>query len=147
MARSCSAALGLEIRMPPPRRGILMSEVGCRYKVHRDGEEKRMPLSPHDFLDRWFEHVPPRALRMIRRSGLYSNSSGAIRERVREQLAAESVSSQATSSVSAASSEVCPLDRERCPLCNTCVSVTVVYRPSARVFSVVRQAHVYSRPP
>jgi hypothetical protein len=122
-------------------------EIVFRYKDHRDGKEKRMPLSPAEFLTRWFEHVPPRALRMIRRSGLYSNSSGAIREQVREQLAAQSESASATDSASLAASEVCPVDRQRCPLCNTLVSVTVVYRPPSRVFPVVRQSHVYPRPP
>lgn len=126
---------------------VCSDEIVFRYKDHRDGLEKRMPLSTHDFLSRWFEHVPPRALRMIRRSGLYSNSSRAMRVRVCEQLAAESDPAQSTSSVSATSSEVSPLDRERCPLCNTCVSVTVVSRPLANLFSVIRQSHNYSRPP
>ena len=53
---------------------VTAEQIVFRYRDHRDGQEKRMPLSPHDFLTRWFEHVPPRGLRMIRRSGCYSNS-------------------------------------------------------------------------
>ena len=53
---------------------VTADEVAFQYRDHRDGQQKRMKLSPHDFLTRWFEHVPPKGLRMIRRSGVYANN-------------------------------------------------------------------------
>jgi len=50
------------------------SEVAFLYHDHRDGVQKKMKLTPDKFLNRWFEHVPPRGLRTIRHSGLYANS-------------------------------------------------------------------------
>lgn len=103
--------------------------VTFRYKDHRDGSEQLMTLTPHDFLSRWFEHVPPRGLRMIRRSGLYGNSCGDVRKQVRKQLAAAHCVA-ATPPAAVAASRVTPLDPEQCPVCNTCVTVRYVSRPS-----------------
>lgn len=94
--------------------------VTFRYKDHRDGTQQLMKLTPHDFLSRWMEHVPPRGLRMIRRSGLYANSLGEVRKRIAEQLAA------APPVVAAAG--VTPLDPAQCPVCNTFVTVRFVSR-------------------
>jgi len=116
-------------------------QVVFRYRDHRDGQEKRMPLTPHDFLSRWFEHVPPRGLRMIRRSGLYANSCAGIRTRICNQLA--SAAPEAT----AAATRVSRLDPEECPLCNTAVVTRVVCRPSVTLFHVLRRAVALTRPP
>jgi len=99
-----------------------------RYVDHRDGVEKKMKLTPHEFLSRWFEHVPPRSLRTIRHSGLYANCCARVRRTICAQLESES-SSHAASEPRAAAARVSSLDRERCPRCNTCVSVRQVYRP------------------
>ena len=100
--------------------------VTFRYKDHRDESTQLMKLTPHDFLSRWFEHVPPRALRMIRRSGCYANSPGDVRKQICEQLAAERRTTQ--TGRPAGSAEVNPLDREQCPVWNTCVTVRIVTR-------------------
>lgn len=107
--------------------GVSDQAITFRYKDHRDGRVQLMTLTPHEFLSRWFEHVPPRGLRMIRRSGLYANSSGDVRTSIREQLAA-SQSVPTTTAATIAASRVIPLDPEQCPVCNTCVSVRAVSR-------------------
>ena len=101
--------------------------VTFRYKDHRDGTQQLMKLAPHDFLSRWMEHVPPRGLRMIRRSGLYANSLGDVRKRIGEQLAAQHPAPAAAPPVVAAAG-VTPLDPAQCPVCNTCVKVRFVSR-------------------
>ena len=68
------------------------SEVVFLYHDHRDGEQKKMKLTPHEFLDRWFEHVPPRSLRIIRRGGLYSNCWRRKRQAIAAQLEPQSSS-------------------------------------------------------
>ena len=67
------------------------SEIAFRYRDYRDGREKLMRLAPAAFLDRWFEHVPPRGLRMIRRSGLYANCHAALRQRIRQRTSSARV--------------------------------------------------------
>jgi hypothetical protein len=104
------------------------SEVVFRYVDHRDGVEKKMKVTPQEFLNRWFEHVPPRGLRTIRRSGLYANCCGKVRQAICAQLEPES-SSPAASEPRVAAARVGSLDHERCPCCNTCVTVREVYRP------------------
>lgn len=106
---------------------VTADEVMFRYRDHRDGQQKLMKLSPQDFLTRWFEHVPPKGLRMIRRSGLYSNSSADCRAQICRQLNAESPAEAATAET--ARSGVRPLDREVCPVCNTEVRTTVLSQP------------------
>ena len=86
-----------------------------------------MKPAPHDFLSRWMEHVPPRGLRMIRRSGLYANSLGDVRMRIGEQLTAEHPAPAAAPPVAAAAG-VTPLDPDQCPVCNVCVKVRFVSR-------------------
>ena len=111
------------------RRLVSISDeaVTFRYKDHRDGTQQLMKLTPHDFLSRWMEHVPPRGLRMIRRSGLYANSLAEVRKRIGEQLAAQHPAPAAAPPVVAAAG-VTPLDPEQCPVCNTCVKVRFVSR-------------------
>lgn len=104
------------------------SEVVFLYHDHRDGEQKKMKLTPAEFLDRWFEHVPPRGLRAIRHSGLYANCWRRKRQVIAAQLEPQSTSG-AASEPRAAAAKVVSLDRERCPRCNTCVTVREVYRP------------------
>jgi hypothetical protein len=116
-------------------------QVVFRYRDHRDGQEKRMRLTPHEFLSRWFEHVPPRGLRMIRRSGLYANSCAGVRTRICRQLASESP--EAT----AAATRVSSLDPEECPVCNTAVSTRVVCRPRLPTFYVPQRSVALTRPP
>jgi hypothetical protein len=114
------------------------SQVVFRYRDHRDGVEKRMKLTPEEFLSRWFEHVPPRQLRMIRRSGLYANCNGAVRQTIRAQLTSISPA-ESTAEPRAAAAQVPALDPPRCPRCNTCVTVRSVYHPPL-VFAPVRFA-------
>ncbi|MCA9048707.1 MAG: transposase [Planctomycetaceae bacterium] len=97
------------------------TSVCFRYRDHRDGSERLMRLSVHDFLSRWFEHVPPRGLRMIRRAGLYANSSHARRETVRQQL--QERHSPETTAADDTVSQIRSLDPEYCPRCNTEVRV------------------------
>ena len=104
------------------------SEIVFLYRDHRDGEQKKMKLTPHEFLDRWFEHVPPRSLRAIRRGGLYSNCWRRKRQAIAAQLQPQSCSG-VTSEPRAAAAKVVSLDRDRCPRCNTCLKVREVYRP------------------
>jgi hypothetical protein len=94
------------------------TSVSFWYRDHRDGKRKLMTLSPDDFLSRWFEHIPPRGLRMIRRSGLYANSCSRKREEIRRQILGPDV---ATSPVAAADEvlKVKSLEPERCSVCNT----------------------------
>jgi hypothetical protein len=80
------------------------------YRDHRDGAKKLMRLAPDEFLSRWLEHIPPRGLRMVRRSGLYANSCSKQRDEIQRQLLA----SQPNCPV-----PVPPLEPERCPVCNT----------------------------
>jgi hypothetical protein len=90
------------------------------YRDHRDGQNKLMTLTPEEFLSRWFEHVPPRGLRMIRRSGLYANSCSKKREQIQQQLRTEQPDCAPT---------VSALELERCPRCNSpiiCRDVTVI---------------------
>jgi hypothetical protein len=119
------------------------------YRDHRDGVEKRMTLTPEEFLTRWFEHVPPRGLRMIRRSGLYANCCRSARQAIRAQLTSPG-SAAAVAEPRAAAAQVCALDPERCPRCNTCVTVRSVYRPPV-VFSpvspVVGRKYGLAQPP
>lgn len=90
------------------------------YRDHRDGKKKLLTLTPQEFLSRWFEHVPPRGLRMIRRSGLYANSCSKKREQIQQQLQTEQPHYAPT---------VSALEPERCPRCNAlviCRDVTVI---------------------
>ena len=104
------------------------SEVVFVYRDHRDGVEKRMKLPPGEFLSRWFEHVPPRGLRMIRRSGLYANCCRAVRQSICAQLTLPGTAAF-VAEPRAAAAQVCRLDAERCPRCNTCVTLRTVYHP------------------
>jgi len=114
-----------------------------RYRDHRDGQQKVMRLKPHDFLNRWFEHVPPRGLRMIRRSGLYANCCAEDRARICEQLS-ETDSSEIHRQ---AANQVTNLDPERCPLCNTEVTVGVSWHPQGNEFSTPQTPIALVRPP
>lgn len=84
------------------------------YRDHRDGRKKLLRLTPDEFLSRWFEHVPPRGLRTIRRSGLYANSCAKKREQIQQQLCPEPPNPLPV--------VVLPLEPERCPRCNTPVT-------------------------
>lgn len=88
-------------------------DVTFQYLDHRDGREKPLNLSLCDFLDRWFEHVPPKGLRTIRRSGLYSNHYRGVCESLREACSSPGAESEAEKIV----------DREviYCPYCETAV--------------------------
>jgi hypothetical protein len=98
------------------------------YHDHRDGVQQKMKQTPDEFLNRWFEHVPPRGLRTIRHSGLYSNRCRKLRQTICAQLQPHSTSG-AASEPRIAAAKVVSLDRQRCPRCNTCVTVREVYRP------------------
>ena len=109
------------------------------YRDHRDGRKKLLSLTPDEFLSRWFEHVPPRGMRTIRRSGLYANSNAKKREQILQQLQTEpQTEPQNPPPV------VSALEPERCPRCNTpviCRDLVLIpgslpNRPKRRVFSV-----------
>lgn len=95
--------------------------VTFQYVDHRDGQQKAMTLSANDFLDRWFEHVPPRGLRTIRRSGLYSNHFRAIRRQIRETMPVPAGATEAA--------EISERDIVRCPYCQTIVTCRELLSP------------------
>ena len=97
------------------------TEVTFWYRDHRDGAKKLMRLTPDEFLSRWFEHIPPRGLRMIRRSGLYANSCAKKRAEIQRQLLASTTNHSATKCDKKSLAAVFPLEPERCPVCNTAV--------------------------
>ena len=91
-----------------------------------------MRLTPDEFLSRWFEHIPPRGLRMIRRSGLYANSCAKKRVEIQRQLLASTTSHSATKCDKKSLAAVFPLEPERYPLCNTmvfCRDTTIILEP------------------
>lgn len=118
-----------------------------RYRDHRDGTEKVMRITPKEFLTRWFEHVPPRGLRMIRRAGLYANASRTARKAVCEQLQVEA--SAETVTAKRAALQVQGLDPNCCPRCNTVVRVIRISHPTrVRVSQPVATCRMpASRPP
>lgn len=127
---------------------VTNSAVVFKYRDHRDGVEKRMTVTPQEFLSRWFEHVPPRGLRMIRRSGLYANCCRVVRQAICAQLESRTPAASAAEP-RAAAARVCALDPERCPRCNTCVTVRTVYRPPVlfAVSLVVERKSGLAQPP
>jgi hypothetical protein len=107
-------------------------EVTFGYRDYRDGGKKLMRLTPDEFLSRWFEHIPPRGLRMIRRSGLYANSCAKKRVEIQRQLLASTTSHSATKCDKKSLAAVFPLEPERYPLCNTmvfCRDTTIILEP------------------
>ena len=108
------------------------TEVAFWYRDHRDGAKKLMRLTPDEFLTRWFEHIPPRGLRMIRRSGLYANSCSKKRAEIQRQLRDTLTELPATKCDKKSFKAVFPLEPERCPLCNTavlCRDATIILQP------------------
>ncbi len=102
-----------------------------------------MRVTPHEFLNRWFEHVPPRGLRMIRHSGLYANCIAALRATICQQLSQTDDAAEPQRAASAISR----LDPEQCPLCNTEVVTQFVYRPLPTVFPGPQPPAALTRPP
>ena len=107
------------------------TEVTFWYRDHRDGAKKLMRLTPDEFLSRWFEHIPPRGLRMIRRSGLYANSCAKKRVEIQRQLLASTTNHSATKCDKKSLAAVFPLKPERCPVCHTaiCRDTTIILEP------------------
>jgi hypothetical protein len=108
------------------------TEVTFWSRDHRDGGKKLMRLTPDEFLSRWFEHIPPRGLRMIRRSGLYANSCAKKRVEIQRQLLASTTNHSATKCDKKTLAAVFPLEPERCPLCNAtnvCRDTTIILEP------------------
>lgn len=122
---------------------VTADEVTFWYRDHRDGQQKLMRVSPHEFLTRWFEHVPPRGMRTIRRSGLYANSCAQQRAAISEQLSRTEESAEPKQ----AASGIRSLDPERCPVCNTEVLTQFVFRPLPRDFSGQQPSVALTRPP
>ena len=87
------------------------NSVVFRYHDYRSGTQRQMSLHPHEFLARWFEHVPPHGLRAIRRSGLYANYYAEKRRQIQQLV-------QPTTAAKIAQDSITPLDQEVCPLCN-----------------------------
>jgi len=76
--------------------------------------------------------IPPRGLRMIRRSGLYANSCAKKRVEIQRQLLASTTSHSATKCDKKSLAAVFPLEPERCPLCNApvvCRDTTMILVP------------------
>lgn len=61
---------------------VSAEEVVFQYRDFRDGSTRPLRLTPEQFLDRWFEHVPPKGLRTVRYAGLYANCHQATRARL-----------------------------------------------------------------
>lgn len=120
---------------------VTAEDVTFRYRDHRDGQEKRMRLTPHEFLSRWFEHVPPHGLRMIRRSGLYANCSAGLRRRLCTGIAEQNA--EATQAVTGVST----VDSERCPVCNTDVVTRAIFRPLPPESIGLQPTVALTRPP
>ena len=116
------------------------TEVTLWYQDYKNGQDKVMRLKPHKFLARWFEHVPPRGLRMIRHSGLYANCHAGRRRAIRGEAA--SSSRQRTQ-------PHIRLDPERCPECNHQIVTTELSRPIHRKFpnNNHRISKTFSQPP
>ena len=112
---------------------VTQTEVAFWYRDHRDGQKKLMRLSPDDFLSRWFEHVPPRGFRMIRRSGIYANSSSKQRAELQQQIRdAKPIQAATQNETKYSTTVVIALEHERCPLCNTavlCRDATIILEP------------------
>ena len=121
-------------------RTVTESEIAFRYRDHRDGREKVMRLQPHVFLARWLEHVPPRGLRMIRRSGLYANCHAAQRRAIRDE---------ANSNGQSRTQPHIRLDPERCPKCNQLIVTTELSRPTHKQHRQKRHENpqTFSQPP
>ena len=108
------------------------TEVTFGYRDYRDGAKKLIRLTPDEFLSRWFEHIPPRGLRMIRRSGLDANSCAKKRVEIWRQLIASTTNHSATKCDTKSLAAVFPLEPERCPACNTavvCRDTTMILEP------------------
>ena len=116
-----------------------------RYRDHRDGRNKLLSLPTEEFIHRWLEHVPPKGLRTIRRSGLYANSCVEVREKIRQQLA--TTSDNAMRDASTQAGNVTPLEIECCPLCNTQVVTRIVVRPVRQPMIEKSPAFSLTRPP
>jgi hypothetical protein len=104
------------------------------YRDYRDGQNKLMRLNPHEFLARWFEHVPPHGLRLIRRSGLYANCHAKLRRQLSDEQTVET---------DQPGSLVRPLEAELCPLCNT----AVIARPLTCALSSLVATEIIFTPP
>ena len=61
-------------------------QVRFRYTDHRDGEDKVMTLSPEDFLQRLFLHVPDPGTQRVRYYGLYAHGKREALAHCRELL-------------------------------------------------------------
>jgi hypothetical protein len=97
------------------------TEIAFWYRDYRDGRDKLMRLPPEKFLKLWFEHVPPRGLRMIRRSGLYANCHAQWRKQIAEQVAEQPPPQEQPTKIA--------LDSERCPQCNGIIRTVEIFRP------------------
>lgn len=60
--------------------------VTFRYKDHRDGRHKTMPLTTEHFIERLLWHVPEKGQHLIRHYGLYGHHAKEQRNQCREQL-------------------------------------------------------------
>ena len=105
------------------RRIVAVDDAGVvfRYLDHRSGAERQLRLSGEDFLARWFEHVPARGQRTVRRSGLYANCHASKRRQLRQNVPAREPTVR--------TARVTALEPERCPVCNTVVAAYELDRP------------------
>ena len=108
----------------------------------RTGTQRLMTLTAHEFLARWFEHVPPRGLRTISHSGLYANARVPDREAARTQIQAaqsERPASEPTRPVHTFAPHTCP----RCnhPLIRRPVGLPLANPPRSRESPLAVQPH------
>lgn len=98
------------------------------YRDFHTGTQRLMTLTPHEFLARWFEHVPPRGLRTVSHSGLYANARVPDREAARSQITAAA----GTPPPPAGARPVDILAPDTCPRCNHPLVRRSVCLPAAR---------------
>ena len=96
------------------------SHVAFRYRDFRSGKQRIMKLTPFEFLRRWLEHVPPRGMRLIRRSGLYANCHADLRARI---------SREASLDLPSTNNNEIAIQQERCPECKSIVQTVELFRP------------------
>lgn len=100
---------------------VSAKKIVFRYRDYRTHSERLQKLEPGQFLERWFEHVPPRGLRTIRRSGLYANCYRKLRESLREQAFQERGEPSGAN--------ITPVEPTLCPQCHEPVVRIEFIRP------------------
>jgi len=118
---------------------VSADEVVFEYRDFRDDTTRPVRLTPDEFLDRWFEHVPRKALRPARYGGLYANCHTSTPARLCADQFAEAA---------AAEPPVNAIELEICPVCRSLLSERDTRpRPPARPIIPRPIPAARSRPP